>query len=116
MYAVSGLLVLVAGLCVLLYFLLHDSSAKAPVVARGSVAVVDGSVFVNGTAFIAETDSSFICATLDYGPSDHCDHGLCWGKAAILDLVSRLSSDIDFATMNVFHSCVYGFPDAHFVN
>ncbi|KAK4755875.1 hypothetical protein SAY87_009632 [Trapa incisa] len=87
MYTITGLVVLAAGLSVLLYFVLHGSSdAKGPKVAEETTMIVNGSLFINGTAFVAETDSSFICATLDYGPFDHCVHGLCYGKVTILDL------------------------------
>ncbi|XP_031371761.1 heparanase-like protein 3 [Punica granatum] len=79
MFTMIGSLVFILGLCVLFYVLLHDSASKVS-------EVVEGNVFINGTASIAETDHNFICATLDYGPSDHCDHGFCWGKATLLDL------------------------------
>ncbi|XP_022957360.1 heparanase-like protein 1 [Cucurbita moschata] len=44
-------------------------------------------VSVKGVTTIAETDNDFICATLDWWPSDKCDYGQCpWGKAGLLNL------------------------------
>ncbi|QHO29024.1 Heparanase-like protein [Arachis hypogaea] len=42
---------------------------------------------VKGVTNIATTDENFICATLDWWPSDKCDYNQCpWGKAGILNL------------------------------
>ena len=50
-------------------------------------------VSVKGVTTIAETDNDFICATLDWWPSDKCDYGQCpWGKAGLLNLVYFSSS------------------------
>lgn len=96
MYAVSGFLIVIVVLCLCVYWPWHQSASKVLV-------VIEEDVFVNGTASIAETDRDFICATLDYGPSDHCDHGFCWGKATLFDLVSILSTDTDFTTMEIWN-------------
>lgn len=45
-------------------------------------------VRVRGVVSIANTDDNFICATLDWWPTDKCDYGQCpWGKAGIFNLV-----------------------------
>ncbi|QHO36367.1 hypothetical protein HN51_029688 [Arachis hypogaea] len=42
---------------------------------------------VKGITNIATTDENFICATLDWWPSNKCDYNQCpWGKAGILNL------------------------------
>eukprot|EP00257_Ricinus_communis_P003418 XP_002515478.2 heparanase-like protein 3 [Ricinus communis] len=51
---------------------------------------VEGTVFINGTASIGTTDNDFICATLDWWPTDKCDYGTCsWGRASFLNLDLR---------------------------
>ena len=50
--------------------------------------VINGTVFVNGTASIGKTDDNFICATIDWWPPEKCDYGKCsWGRASLLNLV-----------------------------
>ncbi|CAK9151111.1 unnamed protein product [Ilex paraguariensis] len=42
---------------------------------------------VKGVTSIAKTDDNFICATLDWWPSNKCDYNQCpWGKAGLLNL------------------------------
>lgn len=42
---------------------------------------------VNASAKIAETDESFICATLDWWPPEKCDYGRCsWVDASLLNM------------------------------
>ncbi|XP_031279711.1 heparanase-like protein 3 isoform X1 [Pistacia vera] len=63
------------------------SHCSISVVVGGAENVVDGTVFINGTASIARTDDNFICATLDWWPPDKCDYGTCsWGRASLLNL------------------------------
>jgi heparanase 1 len=51
----------------------------------------DVKVFVQGVTSIAKTDDNFICATLDWWPSEKCDYNQCpWGKAGLLNLVCLL--------------------------
>lgn len=41
-----------------------------------------------GETSIANTDDNFICATLDWWPTDKCDYNDCpWHKSGILNLV-----------------------------
>ncbi|KAL3624218.1 hypothetical protein CASFOL_033034 [Castilleja foliolosa] len=48
---------------------------------------VKGTVSINGKRAIAVTDENFICATLDWWPSDKCDYGACsWGNSSLLNL------------------------------
>ncbi|XP_058193882.1 heparanase-like protein 2 [Rhododendron vialii] len=68
------LLKVVAVLCVLLswipLFLSEDVGVK-----------------VEGVTSIAKTDDNFVCATLDWWPSNKCDYNQCpWGNAGILNL------------------------------
>ncbi|CAO2825848.1 unnamed protein product [Amaranthus hypochondriacus] len=75
---VSSIIFLV-GLGCLLYFIINHSveSPKHQTVV----------VFFNSTAKIAQTDDDYICATLDWWPSDKCDYGSCsWGMASLLNL------------------------------
>lgn len=47
----------------------------------------DVKVFVKGVTSIAKTDDNFVCATLDWWPSEKCDYNQCpWGKAGLLNL------------------------------
>ncbi|KAK8950480.1 Heparanase-like protein 3 [Platanthera guangdongensis] len=49
-----------------------------------------GTVVVYSAAAIATTDDNFICAGLDWWPSDKCNYGTCsWGNASVLNLVSN---------------------------
>ncbi|KAJ8760976.1 hypothetical protein K2173_022014 [Erythroxylum novogranatense] len=44
-------------------------------------------ISVSSTTTIAETDDNFICATLDWWPSNKCDYNQCpWGQAGLLNL------------------------------
>ncbi|KAH9287920.1 hypothetical protein KI387_032037, partial [Taxus chinensis] len=48
---------------------------------------VNANVSINGDTAIAETDTDFICATLDWWPPEKCDYGTCsWGNASLLNL------------------------------
>ncbi|XP_028762053.1 heparanase-like protein 1 [Neltuma alba] len=52
---------------------------------------------------IANTDENFICATLDWWPSDKCDYGQCpWGQAGILNL--DLNNKIMINAIKAFNS------------
>ncbi|KAJ1389828.1 Glycoside hydrolase, family 79 [Sesbania bispinosa] len=47
----------------------------------------DVKVTVKGVTTIAKTDENFICATLDWWPSNKCDYDQCpWAQAGILNL------------------------------
>ncbi|KAI7745696.1 hypothetical protein M8C21_011902, partial [Ambrosia artemisiifolia] len=49
--------------------------------------VENGSVLIDGANGIAETDSNFICATMDWWPPEKCDYGSCsWGLASLLNV------------------------------
>ncbi|KAK7307068.1 hypothetical protein VNO77_39803 [Canavalia gladiata] len=53
-------------------------------------------LIVEGTTNIATTDENFICATLDWWPSDKCDYNQCpWGQAGFfnLDLGNKILSN-----------------------
>ncbi|KAB2011389.1 hypothetical protein ES319_D09G016200v1 [Gossypium barbadense] len=44
-------------------------------------------VVIQGATPIAETDDNFVCATLDWWPTEKCNYNQCpWGKAGILNL------------------------------
>ncbi|XP_057522824.1 heparanase-like protein 3 [Amaranthus tricolor] len=67
------------GLGCLLYFIFNHS-VEYP---KHQTVVV----FFNSTAKIGQTDDDYICATLDWWPSDKCDYGSCsWGMASLLNL------------------------------
>lgn len=87
------------GLVSLLLLLL--SSLFSP--SSSSSAADDVTVAVKGEAAIAATDDSFICATLDWWPSDKCDYGQCpWGSAGILNLVYILNFSFSYFYFLVF--------------
>lgn len=66
----------VITLCYILPLLFLVSSAE------------DVTLSVRGVTNIATTDENFICATLDWWPSNKCDYNQCpWGQAGILNLV-----------------------------
>lgn len=45
-------------------------------------------VKIEAETSIAKTDDNFICATLDWWPSDKCDYGQCpWGNSGLNNLV-----------------------------
>jgi heparanase 1 len=45
-------------------------------------------VIVKGSAKIAETDPSYVCATMDWWPPEKCNYNQCpWGQSSILNLV-----------------------------
>ncbi|TYJ16738.1 hypothetical protein E1A91_A09G003600v1 [Gossypium mustelinum] len=44
-------------------------------------------VVIQGSTPIAETDDNFVCATLDWWPTEKCNYNQCpWGKARLLNL------------------------------
>ncbi|XP_027331645.1 heparanase-like protein 1 [Abrus precatorius] len=49
--------------------------------------VEHGSILVDGTQAIAETDDNFVCATIDWWPDDKCDYNYCpWGNSSVVNL------------------------------
>lgn len=82
----AGVLLRQPALCLLAILLTFSTKRPAAWTAE-AVEVATGKVVVNGAAAIATTDQNFICATLDWWPSDKCDYGTCsWGEASILNL------------------------------
>ncbi|KAL0903623.1 hypothetical protein M5K25_028016 [Dendrobium thyrsiflorum] len=44
-------------------------------------------IIIQGSVTVAETDDSFICATIDWWPPEKCDYKDCpWGNASVLNL------------------------------
>ncbi|KAM7490064.1 hypothetical protein LguiA_032985 [Lonicera macranthoides] len=75
----------ILGLCLWLYLASRGLSQKTGLYS--SLNIVEGSVYVNGTASIGYIDEDFICATLDWWPPTKCDYGTCsWGSASLLNL------------------------------
>lgn len=45
-------------------------------------------VTVNATTAVAETDSNFVCATIDWWPKEKCNYGMCpWHESSLISLV-----------------------------
>ncbi|XP_020528192.1 heparanase-like protein 3 isoform X2 [Amborella trichopoda] len=71
----------------LLCFLVFVSGFLNVHCGNGNSSVVEGEVLINGSSVIAETDGSFICATMDWWPPEKCDYGTCsWDHASLLNL------------------------------
>ncbi|KAJ8643981.1 hypothetical protein MRB53_005729 [Persea americana] len=48
---------------------------------------VHETIVVKGASTIAETDDNFVCATLDWWPSEKCNYDQCpWGQSSVLNL------------------------------
>lgn len=48
----------------------------------------DVTIIVKGSDLAAETDDTFVCATLDWWPHDKCNYNQCpWGQSSVLNLV-----------------------------
>ncbi|KAK8659111.1 hypothetical protein V6N13_029323 [Hibiscus sabdariffa] len=46
-----------------------------------------GSIVVDGTMTVAQTDDNFVCATIDWWPHDKCDYGQCpWHYTSVTNL------------------------------
>ncbi|TYJ16948.1 hypothetical protein E1A91_A09G016400v1 [Gossypium mustelinum] len=44
-------------------------------------------VLIQGATSVGETDDNFVCATLDWWPTEKCNYNQCpWGKAGLLNL------------------------------
>ncbi|KAI4380972.1 hypothetical protein MLD38_007097 [Melastoma candidum] len=99
---VVSLVVIIACTCLLFYVVRQGSVPGLSYTVQPTV--IDGSVFINGTAPVATTDEDFICATLDYGPPDVCYHGTCWGNATLFTL--NLSNPILLNAVNAFSPLV----------
>ncbi|KAG6520768.1 heparanase-like protein 1 [Zingiber officinale] len=47
----------------------------------------DVTIVVKGSALVAETSDSFVCATLDWWPREKCNYDQCpWGESSVLNL------------------------------
>lgn len=50
-----------------------------------------GTIVVDGTPSIAQTDDNFVCATVDWWPHDKCDYKQCpWHYTSAINLVRIL--------------------------
>ncbi|KAG0470300.1 hypothetical protein HPP92_016463 [Vanilla planifolia] len=80
-----------------LLFVLCASSTPT----NGTAKLTQGRLVVHGNAAIASTDENFICATIDWWPSEKCDYGSCsWGEASILNL--QLSNTVLLNAVKAF--------------
>ena len=49
----------------------------------------NGRVWIDGERKIAETDTNFVCATIDWWPPQKCDFGTCsWDHSSLLSVVT----------------------------
>ncbi|GLU14660.1 hypothetical protein SLE2022_312190 [Rubroshorea leprosula] len=47
----------------------------------------DVKVTIKGATLIARTDDNFVCATLDWWPSEKCDYNQCpWEEAGLFNM------------------------------
>ncbi|TYG52139.1 hypothetical protein ES288_D09G004300v1 [Gossypium darwinii] len=58
------------------------------IVSRVSLSFAQNvNVVIQGSTSVAETDDNFVCATLDWWPTEKCNYNQCpWGKAGLLNL------------------------------
>ncbi|RWW00841.1 hypothetical protein GW17_00036164, partial [Ensete ventricosum] len=64
-----------------------DSCVAAGLVRALSEESPDVTVIVKGSDLAAETDDTFVCATLDWWPPDKCNYDQCpWGQSSVLNL------------------------------
>lgn len=50
---------------------------------------IDVKIRVSANFTIAETDDNFVCATIDWWPTEECNYNHCpWGQSSALNLVS----------------------------
>ncbi|KAF2311224.1 hypothetical protein P3X46_031159 [Hevea brasiliensis] len=69
------------GFCLSFLFFL----ASIPIIFAQDVKY--GTIVVDGTMTVAETDDNFICATLDWWPHDKCDYNQCpWHNSSVINL------------------------------
>lgn len=68
------------GICFLVFlFIFRCISADSK--------VENGTVLIDGESGIAEIDTNFICATMDWWPPEKCDYGSCsWDHASLLNV------------------------------
>ncbi|KAM0883922.1 hypothetical protein ACQ4PT_031296 [Festuca glaucescens] len=60
---------------------------QAPPWASAQQPEQEATVIVKGSAKIAETDQSYVCATMDWWPPEKCNYNQCpWGQSSILNL------------------------------
>lgn len=56
-----------------------------------------GTIVVDGTTSIAQTDDNFVCATIDWWPHDKCDYKQCpWHYTSTITLVRFLLKRLIF--------------------
>ncbi|KAK8993962.1 hypothetical protein V6N11_008173 [Hibiscus sabdariffa] len=68
-----------------LRFGLFLSVALIPVIFAQDIS--HGSIVVDGTMTVAQTDDNFVCATIDWWPHDKCDYGQCpWHYTSVTNL------------------------------
>lgn len=67
----------------LIFFLF---SASIPAILAEDI--VHGTIIVDGSTTVSETDDNFICATIDWWPHDKCDYNQCpWHYTSVINLV-----------------------------
>ncbi|KAF6171716.1 hypothetical protein GIB67_007237, partial [Kingdonia uniflora] len=64
----------------------------------------DVAVTVRAVTSIAKTDENFVCATLDWWPSNKCNYNQCpWRKAGLLNLIFSINSHFDIIVNAAFN-------------
>lgn len=83
-----GYQIWVMGMCIWMCLFSYGFISVCSQSAKGG----EGTVFIDGKTSIGSIDDDFVCATLDWWPPEKCDYGRCsWGRASLLNLVSRSS-------------------------
>lgn len=67
-------------------------------------------IVIDGTTEIAETDDTYICATIDWWPSDYCRYGFCtWQNASAITMVRNLENFMYMSShLNVYDMICIG--------
>ncbi|CAN4118285.1 unnamed protein product [Withania somnifera] len=69
--------------------------------SKSSSILEEGTLYIDGVSSIAKIDEDFICATLDWWPSNKCDYGTCsWGNSSLLNL--DLSNNVFLNAIRAF--------------
>nr|XP_043630672.1 heparanase-like protein 3 [Erigeron canadensis] len=75
------------GVCLWVFLLLLLFTYSSFIYNVDAANSENGKVLIDGKSRIAETDSNFVCATIDWWPPEKCDYGTCsWDHSSLLNV------------------------------